>query len=49
MDVTRRTVLLEGITAGRPPELEGTRRIREGLLRLPGDLLRFRSTDVDVA
>jgi len=47
MDVTRRTTVP---LLGRLPGLEGNRtRELEGRVELPGGLLRFRSTDVDVA
>merc|ERR1711881_767152 len=47
MDVTRRTTVP---LLGRHQELEGNRtRELEGRVELPGGLLRFRSTDVDVA
>jgi len=47
MDVTRRTTVP---LPGRLPGLEGNRtRELEGRVELPGGLLRFRSTDVDVA
>merc|ERR1719481_1878310 len=46
MDVTRRTTVP---LLGRLPGLEGNRtRELEGRVELPGGLLRFRSTDVDV-
>jgi len=46
MDVTRRTTVP---LLGRLPGLEGRTRELEGRVELPGGLLRFRSTDVDVA